>query len=139
MPKKKNDHIDVSKTRDCLRCDVLPECYMTSTAIRERRTLRYRNLLFGQTVQMKNKITAPADGSGVSYNKQDLHKAGYFREQLATNPDIEEGLHWLLRRCRETVVRLQKTESALVLSLERDSLVMDGVERLMTIPTVRVC
>jgi hypothetical protein len=73
----------------------------------------------------------------VSYNKQDLHKAGYFREQLATNPDIEEGLHWLLRRCRETVVRLQKTESALVPSLERHSLVMDGVERLMTIPTVR--
>jgi transposase len=60
VPNKKNDHIDVSKTCDCLRCYFLPECYMTSTAIRERRTLRYRNLLFGQTVQMKNKITVPA-------------------------------------------------------------------------------
>jgi len=26
--------------------------------------------------------------AGVSYNKQRLHKAGYFRELLATNPDI---------------------------------------------------
>ena len=71
-----------------------------------------------------------------SYNKQRLHKAGYFRELLATNPDIPEGLCSLLRLCRETVVRLQKTESALVRSLEQDSLLMDRVERLMTIPAV---
>jgi transposase len=38
--------------------------------------------------------------------------------------------------CRETVVRLQRTESALVRSLERDSLLVDRVERLMTIPAV---
>jgi hypothetical protein len=75
------------------------------------------------------------DGS-VSYNKQRLHKAGYFRELLATNPDIDEGLCSLLRLCRETVVRLQKTESALIRSLERDSLLLDRVERLMTIPGV---
>lgn len=43
--------------------------------------------------------------AGVSYNKQRLHKAGYFRELLATNPDIDEGLGSLLRLCRETVVR----------------------------------
>jgi Transposase len=44
--KKKNDRIDASKICDCLRCDFLPESYMASTAIRERRrTLRYRNLL----------------------------------------------------------------------------------------------
>src|SRR3989449_11065666 len=52
--KKKNDRIDASKICDCLRCDFLPECYMASTAIRERRrTLRYRNLLVRQMVQMK--------------------------------------------------------------------------------------
>jgi transposase len=44
--KKKNDRIDAQKICDCLRRDFLPECYMASTAIRERRrTLRYRNLL----------------------------------------------------------------------------------------------
>src|SRR6266702_1520375 len=51
--KKKNDRVDASKIADCLRCD----CYMASTEIRERRrTLRYRNLLVRQAVQMKNKI-----------------------------------------------------------------------------------
>ncbi len=77
--KKKNDRIDASKICDCLRCDFLPESYMASTAIRERRrTLRYRNLLVRQMVQMKIKISALLMEAGVSYNKQRLHKAGYF-------------------------------------------------------------
>ena len=71
----------------------------------------------------------------MSYNKQRLHKAGYFRELLATNPDIDEGLGSLLRLC-ESVVRLGKNESALVRSLERDSLLVERVERLITIPAV---
>src|SRR5271169_5752077 len=135
--KKKNDRIDASKICDCLRCDFLPECYMAPTAVRERRrTLRYRNLLVRQMVQMKIKISSLLMEAGVSYNKQRLHKAGYFRELLATNPDIDEGLRSLLGQCRQSVERLQKTESALVRSLERDSLLMDRVERLMTIPAV---
>ncbi len=135
--KKKNDRIDARKICDCLRCDFLPECYMASTAIRERRrTLRYRNLLVRQMVQMKIKISALLMEAGVSYNKQRLHKAGYFRELLASNPNIDEGLGSLLRLCRETVVRLGKTESALVRSLERDALLVERVERLMTIPAV---
>jgi transposase len=110
---------------------------MASTEIRERRrTLRYRNLLVRQMVQMKNKIGMLLMEAGVSYNKQRLHKAGYFRELLETNPDIDEGLGSLLRLCRETVVRLGKTESALVRSLERNSLLVERVERLMTIPAV---
>src|SRR5229473_1308710 len=143
--KKTNDRMDANKIADCLRCDFLPECYMASTEIRERRrTLRYRNLLVRQAVQMKNKIAVQMKNkiavllmeAGVSYNKQKLHKVGYFRELLATNQDIDEGLKPLLRLCRETVVRLGKTESALVRSLQRDSLLMERVERLMTIPAV---
>jgi hypothetical protein len=60
-------------------------------------------------------------------------KGGYFRELLATNRDIDEGLCSLLRLCRETVVRLQKPEIALVRSLEHDSLLMNRAERLVTI------
>jgi transposase len=135
--KKKNDRIDASKICDCLRCDFLPESHMASTAIRERRrTLRYRNLLVRQMVKMKIKISALLMEAGVSYNQQRLHKAGYFRELLATNPDIDEGLCSLLRLCREAVVRLGKNESALVRSLERDSLLVERIERLMTIPAV---
>src|SRR5215469_14934406 len=109
--KKKNDRIDANKICDCLRCDFLPESYMAPTAIRERRrTLRYRNLLVRQMVQMKIKISMLLMEAGVSYNKQKLHKAGYFRELLASNPDVDPGLRSLLRQCRETVVRLSKTE-----------------------------
>ena len=64
--KKKNDRIDANKICDSLRCDFLPECYMASTAIRERRrTLRYRNLLVRQMVQMKIKISALLMEAGV--------------------------------------------------------------------------
>jgi transposase len=105
--KKKNDRIDAKKICDCLRCDFLPECYMASTEIRERRrTLRYRDLLVHQAMQLKNKISGLLMEAGVSYNKQKLHKVGYFQELLATNPDIHEGLRPLLRLCREILVRL---------------------------------
>jgi transposase len=135
--KKKNDRIDASKIADCLRCDFLPECYMASTQIRERRrTLRYRSLLVRQLIQMKNKIAGLLMEAGVTYNKQKLHKVAYFRELLASNQDLDEGLRSLLRLCREMVVRLGKTESALVRSLERDPLLRERIERLMTIPAV---
>jgi transposase len=55
--KKKNGRIDAGKIADCLRCDFLPECHMASTEIRDRRrTLRYRNLVLRQMVQMKNRV-----------------------------------------------------------------------------------
>jgi len=130
--KKKNDRSDAGKLCDCLRCDFLPECYLAPTAIRERRrTLRYRNLLVRQMVQMKIKISSLLTEAGVSYNKQRLHKAGYFRELLATNPHIDESLRSVLRQCREMVVRLRKTETALICSLQQDRLLAERVERLM--------
>jgi transposase len=135
--KKKNDRIDAGKICDCLRCDFLPECYLAPTAIREqRRTLRYRSLLVRQMVQMKNKISMLLMEAGVSYNKQQLHQAGYFRELLATNPHIDEGLRSLLRQCRETVVRLGKTENALIRSLQHNPLLAGRVQRLRSIPAI---
>lgn len=135
--KKKNDSIDAGKIADCLRCDFLPECYMVSTEIRERRrTLRYCHLLVRQMVQLKNRIAGLLMETGVSYNKQKLHKVGYFRELLATNPEIPEGLRPLLRLSREMVARLQKTDYALVSSLARDPLLAERVKRLRTVPGV---
>jgi hypothetical protein len=80
----------------------------------------------------------PPDGTDENQDQHAvrLHKAGYFRELLATNPDINEVLASLLRLCRETVVRLQKTESALIRSLEYDPLLRHRVERLMSIPAI---
>jgi hypothetical protein len=50
--------------------------------------------------------------SGWIYDHLKPHAAEwkvYFRELLASNPDIHEGLRPLLRLCRETVVRLSMT------------------------------
>jgi len=137
VAKKKNDRIDASKIADCLRCDFLPECYMASTEIRERRrTLRYRNLLVRQAVQMKNKIAVLLMEAGVSYNKQKLHKVGYFRELLTSNQDIDEGAETVVAAVPgdggapgENRKRAGAIAGARLLLVER-------VERLMTIPAV---
>jgi len=84
--KKKNDRIDANKIADCLRCDFLPECYMAPTEIRDRRrVMRYRNLVVKQMVQTKNRVSGLLMETGVSYNKQRLHRAGYFAELLTAN------------------------------------------------------
>ena len=135
--KKKNDRIDAGKIADCLRCDFLPECHMASTAIRDRRrTLRYRHLLVRQMVQMKNRVSGLLLETGVSHNKQRLHKVGYFHDLLATNEEISESIRPLLKLSRETIVRLQKTDYALLSSLQRDALLAERIKRLKTVPGV---
>ena len=101
-----------------------------------RRTLRYRHLLVRQMVQMKNRISGLLMETGVSHNKQRLHKVGYFRELLSTNEEVHESIRPLLRLSRETIVRLQKTEYALVSSLQRDPLLAERIKRLRTVPGV---
>jgi transposase len=137
VAKKKNDRMDAAKIADCLRCDFLPECYMAPMEIRQRRrTLRYRKLLVRQNVQLKNKIAQMLMESGVSYNKEKLHQQGYFHQVLPANPEIEPCLWPLLKLSREMIERTQKTERALLRSLETDTLLAERVERLMTIPAI---
>ena len=71
---------------------------MASTEIRDRRrTLRYRHLLVRQMVQMKNRISGLLMETGVSHNKQRLHKVGYFRELISNNEEVHENIRPLLR------------------------------------------
>jgi transposase len=108
-----------------------------STEIRDRRcTLRYRHLLVRQMVQMKNRISGLLMETGASHNKQRLHKVGYFRELLATNKEVGESIRPLLKLSRETIVQLQKTEYALVSSLERDPVLAERLKNLRTVPGV---
>jgi transposase len=94
---------------------------MVSTEIRDRRrTLRYRHLLVRQLVQMKNRVSGLLLETGVSHNKQRLHKVGYFRELLTTNQEVKQSIRPLLELSLETIVRLQKMDYALVSSLQRD-------------------
>src|SRR5580700_1978991 len=107
LAKKKNDKIDASKIADCLRCDFLPECHMASTEIRDRRRiLRYRHLIVRQMVQTKNRVSGLLMESGVSYDKQRLHKMGYFSELFSTNEEINESIRPLLWLGREHIQRV---------------------------------
>jgi transposase len=135
--KKKNDTIDAGKIADCLRCDFLPECHMMPPEIRDRRrTLRYRHLLVKQMVQMKNRVSGLLMETGVEHNKSRLHKVGYFGKLLATSAEIDASIRPLLKLSRETIERCQKTEYALVSSLQRDPLLADRIRRLRTVPGV---
>jgi transposase len=110
---------------------------MMPEAIRDRRrTLRYRHLLVRQMVQMKNRVSGLLMETGVEYNKQRLHKVSYFRELLSANGEVPPSIRPLLKLSRETIERCQKTEYALVSSLQRDPVLADRIKRLRTIPGV---
>jgi transposase len=135
--KKKNDRIDAGKIADCVRCDFLPECHMASTEIRDRRrTLRYQNLVIKQMVQMKNRVSGLLMETGVSYNKQRLHKVGYFAELMTTNEEVHESVRPLLKLSRDMISRSQKLDYALVSSLQRDPALKERLRRLRTVPGV---
>jgi transposase len=135
--KRKNDRIDASKIADCLRCDFLPECHMASTEIRDRRrTLRYRELLVKQMVQMKNRVSGLLMEKGVTHTKRRLHKVGYFAELMSENKEIDASIRPLLKLSREHIVRAQKLDYALVSSLERDPFLAERLKRLRTVPGV---
>ena len=83
---------------------------MAPGPVRERRrTLRDRNLLVWQTVQLKNKMAGLLMEDGVAYNKQKLHQPGYFNELLATNKEVSKTLRPLMRLNCEMLERLEKT------------------------------
>jgi len=135
--KKKNDRIDAGKIAERLRCDFLPECHMASTEIRDRRrTLRYGNLVLRQMVQMKNRVSGLLMESGVSYDKQRLHKVGYFSELLSINEEISDSIRPLLRLGREHILRAQRLDRALTSSQEHDPLLSERLRRLRMIPGV---
>ena len=136
--KKKNDRIDARKISDLLRCDLLPECHMASTEIRDRRrTLRYRSLVLRQTVQMKNRVSGLLMESGVTYDKQRLHKMGYFTELFSTNEEISRQHPAICFGLAANIsCEGQRLDRALISSLERDPLLCERLRRLRTIPGV---
>ena len=77
--KKKNDRADAEKIADLLRVNLLPECYMLPSDIRElRRVLRYRSHIVRTAVKMQNKMSGLLMEVGVGYNKKRLHGKKYF-------------------------------------------------------------
>jgi transposase len=89
-----------------------------------------------QMVQMKNRVSGLLMETGVSYNKQRLHKVGYFAELMTINKDVHHSIRPLLKLSREMISRSQKLDYALVTSLERDPLLKERLRRLRTVPGV---
>lgn len=71
-----------------------------------------------------------------TYTFVGISSTGYFRELLASSQNIDEGLRSLLRLCRETVVRLSKTENALERSLNHGPLLLERAVRPLSIPAI---
>ena len=99
--KKKSDKLDARKIADMVRCNLLPVCYVAPAELRElRRLLRFRNLVVGQAVQMKNKVSGLLMEVGAEYNKKQLHGAKYFGELLDRLEEVPESVKDLLRLSR---------------------------------------
>jgi transposase len=74
--KKKGDIVDARKLADLLRCNLIPQCYMAPTEIRElRRVLPFRNLFMRQMVRMKNKSAGLLMEAGVVYSAEASREA----------------------------------------------------------------
>ena len=81
---------------------------------------------------MKNRISGLLMETGVNYNKQRLHKVGYFAELMATNKEVHESIRPLLKLSRDMISRSQKLDYALVSSLQRDPVLKERLRRLRT-------
>ena len=121
--KKKNDKLDARKIADLVRCDLLPACYVAPVEIRElRQMLRYRNLVVGQAVRMKNKMAGLLMEAGAEYNKQRLHGKKYFTELLDTVQEVPDSVKDLLRLSRGAMEMFENTQRQLLVRLQKDVL-----------------
>jgi transposase len=135
--KKKNDRIDAAKIADLLRCDLLPECYMAPSYIRElRRMLRYRNMIVREAVRMKNKISGLLMETGSIYNKKRLHGEDYFTELVENLEEVPPSVIQLLRLSRGALEMFQSVERQLRRRLRMDAQLKRRVDLLRTIPGV---
>ena len=135
--KKKNDRVDAAMIADLLRCDLLPECQMLSTEIRDlRRVLRFRTLLVRQGVRMHNKMAGLLMEVGAEYSKKRLKVNAYFDTFLGRVEDVPKSVVEMLRMSRAAYEMFRDGQRLLVRALKTHSALKERVELLMTIPGV---
>jgi len=119
--KKKNDRLDARKIADLVRCNLLPACYVAPPEIRDlRRMLRYRNLVVGQAVRMKNRMSGLLMEVGAEYSKRRLHGKQYFTALLETLAETPESVKDLLRYSRSALEMFEATQRQLLVRLQTD-------------------
>jgi transposase len=132
--KKKNDRLDARKIADLVRCNLLPVCYVAPVEMRElRRLLRYRNLVVGQAVQMKNRMSGLLMEVGAEYSKQRLHGAKYFSELLDQLEEVPESVKDLLRLSRGALETFATTQRQLLDRLQKEPMLAKRVKLLRSI------
>jgi transposase len=135
--KKKSDKLDARKIADLVRCNLLPVCYVAPTEMRDlRRMLRYRNLVVGQAVQMKNRMSGMLMEVGAEYNKQRLHGKQYFSELLEQLEEVPESVKDLLQVSRGALETFDATQRQLLNRLQKDPLLAKRVKLLQSIDGV---
>lgn len=135
--KKKNDRADAEKLADLLRVNLLPECTMMPTELRElRRVLRYRAMVVRTATQTKNKISGLLMEVGAVYDKKRLHGRKYFTQLLERVEDVPESVKELLRMSRGNLELFAAAQKRLVKALRGNPLIQERVDRLMSIPGV---
>jgi transposase len=132
--KKKNDRLDARKLADALRCDLLPECYMARSELRElRQALRYRHLLVREAVRLKNKTAGLLMEAGAEYEKDRLHGRRYFEALLGDLDYVPASVVSLLRFNEESMRLFEAQGRRLVRALQNHDLLRERVARLMSI------
>ncbi len=135
--KKKNDRLDARKIADLVRCNLLPACYVAPTEMRElRRLLRYRNLVVGQAVQMKNRMSGMLMEVGAEYNQRRLHGRRYFHELLERLEEVPESVKDLLRLSRESLEAFATTQQEILNRLQKEPVLAQRVKLLRSISGV---
>ena len=132
--KKKSDQLDARKIADLVRCNLFPSCYVGPTEMRDlRRLLRYRNLIVGQAVQLKNRTSGVLMEVGAEYSKRQLHGKRYFTELMGRLEEVPESVKDMLWMSRSTLEMLETTQRQILERLKKDPLLKERVQRLQSI------
>lgn len=132
--KKKSDQLDARKIADLVRCNLLPVCYVGPAEMRDlRRLLRYRNLVVGQAVQMKNRMSGMLMEVGAEYSKRRLHGKSYFSELLDQLEEVPESVKDLLRLSRGALEMFAAMQRQLLDRLQEEPLLVKRVKLLRSI------
>lgn len=132
--KKKNDQADAERICDLLRIDMLPECYMAPSELRDlRRILRYRTLIVRTSTKMKNKISGLLMEVGADYNKKKLHNKKYFYDLLDTVEHVPPSVIDMLQLSRSNLEIFNGIQNKLVKVLKENPTIRDRVKRLQSI------
>ena len=135
--KKKNDRSDAERICDLLRIDMLPECYMAPSEVRElRRIMRYRNHIMRAAVKEKNKISGLLMEVGATYNKKRLHGKKYFSRLLETVEHVPESVHNMIKISRSNLEMFTNIQERLVAAIKQDKTIKERVQGLLSIPGV---